>query len=548
MTNGRVIAFEGVDGAGKSTALALVADRLRQRGVRVFLPRFGKDHASPIVRSIRDITRDRGHMQLDARAELLLYCAREAQVLAELVRPALQSGQTVLVDRSLLTAEVLGRARGLSPRDCESAVAAAAAGTAADLTLVFDVHPRTSKLRKRLERIRTHSEQRGGRKGLAGTAFKEGVRDLYLQLAAQRGYPVLHAERATPEVLALRALALIDHGPLAATGESELDRTPHWLVAPELDFPQALQSLPLTTALLMSSGLICGRDLRRSASDQEPALCAYTMDFEDPLRAAIAPRQPEYSLRGRGGQPLSGPEDLRVGLLDRAPAACIAALKHLSDAESDRIRERYAEELPDAVLSSLAFREDERAQELRERCFRKAGDRARAATLQGCTGEIAWSLRERLFERDVVYGLQSLRGVAGPRAQELLERHAAAAPATVIGALTGRSDEPAYRLRDDLFATGREVIDSVRGLDDEDAWRLRERGLERWPATVAHSLLHLSPTPRVRALAKRCAALGAGEVQVLRRLQGLAEQPNWPAWVKARRTSAYMELESVDNA
>jgi dTMP kinase len=537
MGKGRAIAFEGVDGAGKSTALALVAERLRERGVRVFLPRFGKDHASPAVRSIREITRDRRHVELDPRTELMLYCAREAQVLAELVRPAVERGETVLIDRSLLTPEVLGRARGLSEETCRLVTGVASAGVEPDLTLVFDVHPRTSRLRKRLERIRKRSEERGGRKGLAGSAFKEHVRALYLELAAARGHRVLHAERATPQVLAERALQVIERGPRVDVGESALDRVPIWQLSRDLELMQALEPLPLPVALLLGAGLAATRELRLRALDAEPALCAYTLDFDDPLRAHAARQEPEYALRGLAGRPLEGPADLRFTLLPRVPAACIAALKHLSDAESDRLRETHADEHPNAVLSSLAYREDEPAMRLRARCYAVGRDRARAVSLQGCVSEDAWRLRAELFERDPVYGLQSLRGTSDARGDRLLERYAAFAPATVLEGLGGRSDEPAYRMRDALFETGREVIDSIRGLDDDAASALRERALPRWPSTVAHSLMRLPDDARTRAIAARCAASAAGDVHVLRRLQALREQALWPPWMASRKAA-----------
>ena len=130
------------------------------------------------MRAIREITRDRRNASLDSRAELLLYCAREAQVLVELVEPALARGEVVLIDRSLLTAEVIGRARGLSGETCADAVRSASAQLEPDLTIVFDVHPRTSRLRKQLAKIGAHSDERGGRKGLAGSGFKRRVRDL----------------------------------------------------------------------------------------------------------------------------------------------------------------------------------------------------------------------------------------------------------------------------------------------------------------------------------------------------------------------------------
>lgn len=548
VTSGRVIAFEGVDGAGKSTALALVAERLRARGTTVFLPRLGKDHASVPVRAIREITRDRRHVELDAHAELLLYCAREAQITAELVRPAVRRGETVLIDRSVLTAEVLGQARGLSRQICEDAARVAAADLLPDLTIVFDVHPRTSRIRKRLERLRSRKQERGGRKGLAGSAFKERVRDLYQSLAEERGYAVLHAERANPVLLAERAIALIDHGARADTGERESDRTPLWRVPPELDLLQALERLPLQIALLMGNGLICARELRARAAAEEPALCASTLDVEDPLREQLAEQYPSHALRGYGGgRPLRGPADLRLRLLGREPAACIAALKHLTEPQADGLREQHAGSLPDAVLVSLAGRRDDFAVQLRARCFPAASDRARASSLQGCADEHAWALREELFERDVVFGLQSLAGTADARGQRWLERYADAAPATVLGALGGRSDAPAHALRAALFETGREVIDSVRGLDDEPSWALRDRALSRWPSTVAHSLLRLQDDPRTQAMRARCADLGVGDVHTLRRLQGLREQSLWPDWVKARAKSSQVEVDSLDD-
>ena len=202
MSSARLIAFEGVDGAGKSTALLRVAERLRAQGVRVYLPREGKEHVSRPTRMIRQLTRDPRNYMLSPQAELLLYCAREAQVMNELVRPALARGDTVLVDRSFLTPIVLGMARGLKREECEAAARLASSNLEPDLTLVFDVHPRTSRLRKRIERIRTHALGEGGRKGLAGSAFKERVRDSYARIAHEHGYPpVSYTHLTLPTIL-----------------------------------------------------------------------------------------------------------------------------------------------------------------------------------------------------------------------------------------------------------------------------------------------------------------------------------------------------------
>jgi len=540
---GRLIAFEGVDGAGKSTAIALVADALRERGARVFMPRSGKDHASRPVRAIREITRDRRNIGLDARTELLLYCAREAQVLAELVRPALQRGETVLIDRSLLTAETLGRARGLPVETCSEVAGAAASGLQPDLTIVFDVHPRTARLRKQLARIRSGSDERGGRKGLAGSAFKAAVRAQYHAIALDRGYPVLRCERAEPEQLAARALALIEHGARASTGETTRDATPEWLFDAPLGLHEALERLAVPSALLLGGGLIATRALRERWWRQEPALCAQALDAADPLRETVAELQPAIALRGLAGKPLEGDRDLRVRLMDRAAAACVSALKHVASAQADMLRRRVADEHPNEVLASLAGRNDGRALELRARCAPIADDRSLATALQGCDDPDAVKRRDSLFERDPAYGLRSLKGVRGERQDALLWRYAAWAPAPVLDALSGRADDEAYRLREALAPTGHEVVESVRGLDDERAWAIRERAIASASAAVLHSLTGVAPSARVSALAERCARIGAGDVHVLRRAEGLREQADAPDWVKARRQRAGMEMD-----
>ncbi|MDZ4694735.1 MAG: hypothetical protein SGI86_06260 [Deltaproteobacteria bacterium] len=536
MLRPRLIAFEGVDGAGKTTALALVAARLRERGIRVYLPRCGKDHASRPVRAIRDLTRNRSHVDLDARAELLLYCAREAQVLTELVAPALARGDTVLIDRSLLTPIVLGCARGL-PRDvCERAADVAAAGVHPDLTLVFDVDTRTSRIRKRLERTRSHGNDEGGRKGLAGSAFKERVRDLYAAIATRPGHALLRAERATPAQLAERAMLIIEHGEKADTREDQLDGMPLWMIPGTSAFSRALETLPVPLQLYFGDGLLCGRETRWRTHGDEPALCAFALDPEDPLREQMAAIEPEYVLRGYARRTLSGPDDLRLRLFAVAPAACIVALKSVDDPWADDIREQNADRYPDAVLISLQGREDVRAQQLRQRCWREAGDNARATSLTACSGAMAWNEREALYERDPVLGLKSVRGLPDARAQTWLDRYAESAPKIVLEALAGRADAKAYELREQLFATGREVIDSLRGLDDEAAWALRERAIDCWPSTVVHSLLGLETQPRAQAMVARCNTLNLGDIHLLKRIQQFEERPLWPAWARERRS------------
>jgi len=309
----------------------------------------------------------------------------------------------------------------------------------------------------------------------------------------------------------------------APIGETALDATPRWLVAPDWALERALEEQPLADALYFGDGLIATRRFRRQALETECALVAFTLDPEDPLREAAAEREPDYALRGLYGKPLSGPDDLRLRLLARAPAAAINALRHVRDAHSDSLRASHAESQPDAVLLSLSGRDDDDAWALRERAWGAALDDSRAATLTGCVSERANSLRAKLFDKNPLVALSSLRATRTPLGDEWLAQVKHHAPKLVLTALSGRSDAFAHELRDELFETGREVVDTVRGLADERSFALRERALPRWPSTVLHSLLGLAETPRVRELRARCRELGSGDIHTLRREQLHAE-------------------------
>jgi dTMP kinase len=530
-----LIAFEGVDGAGKSTVIHAVAEHLKAKGTSVFMPRMGKEHDSQPARLIRRMTRDSGNYMLSARAELALYCAREAQVLDELVRPALARGDTVLIDRSLLTPVVLGcYGRGIDRDEGEAMAHASAGGLEPDMTLVFDVHPRTSRIRKRIERARNHTTEPGGRKGLMGSALKERVRAGYLALSRERGYPVFHVERITPAALSQRVVAVIEHG-RAALQQDASDAQPVWMVDPRMTLADSLEQLPPSVALFMANGLRAGRAMRARLLEQEPALCSWSMDAEDPLRERALELDPIHALSGLSRKPLET-DDLRLRCIDRAPAAALSSLRHVSGGDADAVRLAWAEREPSAVIESLAGREDSFATDLRAGLWKQADFRSRGLSLVGCRGEDAAQRREQVFARDPVLGAITLRGVTTEQGDYWLRQLAPHAAKVVLRSLTGRADNVAYELREQLFETGREVIDSLRGLDDLRAWTLRERGLERWPSTVADSLLGLSDSPTRRRTRAQCAEIGAGDLHVLRRLCRLDEYAALPGWARAAAT------------
>ena len=516
----RVIAFEGIDGAGKTAVLGLVAEHLRSRGVPVCLPRIGKEHASKPIREIRRLTRDRTNLELCPRTELLLYAAREAQVLEQVVRPAIAEGATVLLDRSMLTPVVLGaHGRGLDLHMCEAVAREASGGQTPDLTLIFDVEPRTSRIRKRLEKIRSGETRNTGRKGLAGSGLPERLRAGYLRMATRDGLPVFHCERGTPAQIAARVIEKLETG---AFVEGPQESKPWWQVDPAASFESAIESLPPLVALYFTRSLPLGRALRAEWFEREPALAIWAADLEDPLLIAAQEHAGELVLARLGVSPAA--IDLRERLLLSHPRHVARSLVRVAGEQADRMRERLAELVPGAVVESLSGRSDPFAKALRKRLWKQADVFERAVCLQLCDDNWAWRRRERLLDDDPAVWLPTLRGLSPERVDPILARHAEWAPKSVLLALVGRSDASAHQLRTRLIETGREVIDSIRGLDDAGSWALRERFCERWPSTVVSSLLGMPRDARVNALIARCCEAAPTDLFTKRRLV-LLDQP-----------------------
>lgn len=518
----RIIAFEGVDGAGKSTVVELVAEYLRSCGVAVDLSRIGKQHLSKPIREIRSLTRDRTNFDLCGRAELLLYASREAQVLEQHVRPAIARGTTVLLDRSLLTPVVLGAyGRGLELEACETIADTASGGLRPDLTLIFDVAPRTSRIRKRLAKVRNGRTRNAGRKGLSGSSLNERLRAGYLALAARDKLPVLHAERGTAQDIAARVITLLETGGFE---EQPQDAIPWWMVDPALSFEPALEPLPSLVQLYFTRRLPLGRALRSELFEHEPALAIWAADDDDPLLKHAAAFHPSLVLGRLGDTPLA--TALRRSLVASHPAEVARSLKRIAGDEADDLRERLAAAAPGAVFESLAGRVDKFALKLRDRLWKRADPYEQAMGLESCDDADAWARRERLLSKDPVVLIPYLRGLNVKRVDPILQAFAERAPKSVLEALLGRADASAHRLRQQLLETGREVIDSIAGVDDHQAWALRERWFERWPSTVVASLTGLGDHPRTADLLQRCNECAPGDLFLKRRLHLLATARN----------------------
>jgi dTMP kinase len=142
------ITFEGTEGSGKTTQISLLADRLRSMGHRVRTLR--EPGGTPIGEEIRHtLKHSPANHAMIPEAELLLMNASRAQLVREIIRPALADGEIVLCDRFYdSTTAYQGYGRQLDLQMVKSIVDAAVGETRPDLTLLFVVPPEVSEARR----------------------------------------------------------------------------------------------------------------------------------------------------------------------------------------------------------------------------------------------------------------------------------------------------------------------------------------------------------------------------------------------------------------
>ena len=163
---GARITLEGVDGCGKSTQAALLTAALERSGYRVLALR--EPGGTPISEKIRALVLDPANGEMSTTAELLLYEAARAQLVAQVIEPALAQGTVVVCDRFFdSTTAYQAYAGGLDPETVRAANALAVAGTVPDLTLFYDLDVRLA-----FERATSGSADRMEGKGIA---FQERV-------------------------------------------------------------------------------------------------------------------------------------------------------------------------------------------------------------------------------------------------------------------------------------------------------------------------------------------------------------------------------------
>jgi dTMP kinase len=138
MTLGRFITIEGVEGAGKSTSITYVAERLRLAGRQVVCTR--EPGGTALGESLRELLLGHHHQGMDADTELLLMFAARAEHLARVIRPALGRGEWVLCDRFTdATYAYQGGGRGLDKQRIAQLEQWVQGTLRPDLTLLLDL-------------------------------------------------------------------------------------------------------------------------------------------------------------------------------------------------------------------------------------------------------------------------------------------------------------------------------------------------------------------------------------------------------------------------
>lgn len=201
---GLFIAFEGGDGAGKSTQAARLAEALETRGLTVLRTR--EPGGTPIGEKLRSLVLDHGHGHIDAHTEALIFAASRAAHASQVIRPALERGEVVLTDRYIDSSVAYqGAGRDLGADAVRSINEWATSGLQPDLTVLLDVDPADGRRR------RTAGETAEDRLESEADEFHTTIRGAFLDLAASRPdtYLVLPADRPV-DVLAARILSRVD--------------------------------------------------------------------------------------------------------------------------------------------------------------------------------------------------------------------------------------------------------------------------------------------------------------------------------------------------
>jgi dTMP kinase len=202
-SSGLFITFEGSEGCGKSTQIRRIAGLLSAMGREVITLR--EPGGTPIGESIRNLLQyDETAGAMTPEAELLLFAASRAQLVREVIRPALERGAVVLCDRFLDSTTVYqGVARALSRGDVTSINDFAIGGTLPNITLLLDLDAAEGRRRAVVRKGPVDRMEQEGEE------FYEAVRRGYLELAQGDPHRFAIIDASASEVVVEKAITAV---------------------------------------------------------------------------------------------------------------------------------------------------------------------------------------------------------------------------------------------------------------------------------------------------------------------------------------------------
>ena len=192
MKNGIFITIEGPEGAGKTTIIEMLLEKLASEGYPIMKTR--EPGGIEIAEQIRSVILNKNNTAMDGRTEALLYAAARRQHLVEKVLPAIEQGFIVLCDRFIDSSLAYqGFARGIGMDEVYSINTFAIENRMPDATLYFDIDPEIG-----LKRINEHKGREVNRLDLEDLEFHRKVREGYQLLSSKYSNRIIEIDASQP--------------------------------------------------------------------------------------------------------------------------------------------------------------------------------------------------------------------------------------------------------------------------------------------------------------------------------------------------------------
>jgi dTMP kinase len=198
-TRARFLSFEGIEGCGKTTQIAILSELLNKRRIAHTITR--EPGGTAVGEGIRKLLLHSETIHLTSAAELLLFYASRSQNIAEKILPALDRGETVICDRFYhASLAYQGFGRGISIDIIDKLTDLVCGDHRPEITILLDIDPATGLKRAR-ERNKLKAEDEG-RFEMEDVVFYTKVRNGYLELANRdpKHIRVIAADRTIAEV------------------------------------------------------------------------------------------------------------------------------------------------------------------------------------------------------------------------------------------------------------------------------------------------------------------------------------------------------------